>query len=56
LEALNALVSHFSDAERLKPDKEAHQTSVNPLGKRLFLGHIIGKEDNTDTASGSHQG
>jgi hypothetical protein len=53
LGALNTLVSHFRDAERLEPDKEARQISVNPLSKRLFLGHIIGLEGSTDTASGS---
>ncbi len=51
--ALNALVSHFSDAEKVEPDKEARQISVNPLGKRLFLGHIIGREGRTETASES---
>ncbi len=45
--ALNALVSHFSDAEKVEPDKEARQISVNPLGKRLFLGHIIGRDGRT---------
>ena len=53
VEALNALVSHFRDAENVEPDKEARQLSGNPLSKRLFLGHIIGKEGSTDTASGS---
>jgi hypothetical protein len=51
--ALNALVSHFRDTEKVEPDKEARQISVNPLSKRLFLGHIIGREGSTDTASGS---
>jgi hypothetical protein len=51
--ALTALVSHFRDAENLEPDKEARQKSVNPLSKRLFLGHTIGREGSTDTASGS---
>jgi hypothetical protein len=50
--ALNALVSHFRDAEKLEPDKEARQISINPLSKRLFLGHIIGREGSPDTASG----
>jgi len=44
VEALNALFSHFGDAEKVEPDKEAGQISVNPLSKRLFLGHIIGRE------------
>jgi hypothetical protein len=55
LGALNALVSHFRDAEKEEPDKEARQISVNPFSKRLFLGHIIGREGSTDTASGSRQ-
>jgi len=53
--ALNALVSHFRDAEKVEPDKEARQLSVDLLSKRLFLGHIIGREGITDTASGSRQ-
>ena len=51
--ALNALVAHFREAEKVEPDKEARQISVSPLSKRLFLGHIIGREGSTDTASGS---
>jgi len=53
LGALNALVSHFRDAAEKEPDTEARQISVNPLSKRLFLGHIIGREGGTDTAGGS---
>ena len=53
--ALNALVSHFRDAEKVEPDKEARQIFVNPLSKRLFLGHIIGREGSTDTTSGLRQ-
>jgi hypothetical protein len=52
--ALNPLVSNFRDAEKVEPDGEARQLSVNPLSKRLFLGHIIGREGSTDIASGSH--
>jgi hypothetical protein len=52
-EALKTLVSHFRGAEKVEADKEARQISVNPLSKRLFLGHIIGREDSTDTAGGS---
>ena len=55
LGALNALVSHFRDAEEVEPDKEARQISVNPLSKRLILGHIIGREGSTDTTSGLRQ-
>ena len=46
--ALNTLVSHFRDAEKIEPDKEARQMSVSPLSKRLFLGHTIGREGSTD--------
>jgi hypothetical protein len=53
LEALRTLVSHFKNAEKLEPYKEARQISVNPVSKRLFLGHIIGREGSTDTASES---
>jgi hypothetical protein len=53
--ALNALVLHFRDAEKVEVDKEARQISGNPLSKRLFLGYIIGRGDSTDTASGSRQ-
>jgi len=52
-EALSALVAHFRDAEKVERNKEAHQKPVDSLGKRLFLGHIIGREGSTDTASGS---
>ena len=51
--ALDVLISYFRDAEKVEPDKEARQTSVNRLSKRLFLGHIIGREGSADTASGS---
>jgi len=34
--ALNALVSHFRDAEKVDQDREAGQISGNPLSKRLF--------------------
>ncbi|MGA3200023.1 MAG: hypothetical protein ABSD89_11545 [Halobacteriota archaeon] len=52
-EALSALVAHFRETEKVKPDKAARQLSINPLSKCLFLGHIIGREGSTDTASGS---
>ena len=55
MRALDVLISCFRDAEKVEPDKEAHQISVNSLSKRLFLGHIIGREGSTDTASGSRQ-
>jgi len=55
LEALNALISHFRGAEKVEPEKEVRQISVNPVSKRLYLGHFIGREGSTDTASGSRQ-
>jgi len=51
--ALNALVSHFRGAQKEEPNREARQSSVKPISKRLFLGHIIGNEYIKDTASGS---
>jgi len=53
--ALKALISQFREAEKAEADEVARQISVNPLSKRLFLGHIIGREGSTDTASGSRQ-
>jgi signal transduction histidine kinase len=53
--ALKALVANFKEAEKLEPEKEARQKHVDSLGKRLFLGHIIGREGSPDTASGSRQ-
>ncbi len=52
-QALNVLVSYFENAEA---GKEARQKPVDSLSKRLFLGHIIGREGSTDTASGSQGG
>ena len=51
--ALMALVANFKEAEKLEPEKEARQKPIDSLGKRLFLGHVIGREGSTDTASGS---
>jgi len=51
--ALAALVANFKEAEKLEPEKEARQKPVDSFGKRLFLGHIIGRDGYTDTASGS---
>jgi hypothetical protein len=53
MDALRALVSHLRDAKKVEPDKDARQLSGNPVSKRLFLGHIIGRGDSTDTAGGS---
>ena len=52
-EALRTLVSHFIAAEKAEADKKARQPSASPLNKRLFLGHIIGRQVSTDTTSGS---
>jgi len=37
--ALNALVSHFRGAQKEEPNREARQSSVNPISKRLFLAY-----------------
>jgi hypothetical protein len=55
LEALEVLISYFESVEKVKPEKEAPQISVNPGSKRLFLGHIIGRQARTDSASGVRQ-
>ena len=47
-QALNALVSYF---ETVEPGNEARQKPVDSLSKRLFLGHVIGLDGSTDTAS-----
>ena len=36
LEVLNALVSHFTEAEKAKPDKEACQTTIS-VSKKTHL-------------------
>jgi hypothetical protein len=46
--ALNALVPNFRDAEKVEPDKEARQISVNPLSKRLVLGTLVGRPDGAE--------
>jgi hypothetical protein len=53
LEALKVLVSYFENAEKVEPDKETPEISVNPKSKGLFLGHIIGRGASADAASGS---
>ena len=52
-QALDALLSSFRTVETEQPEKEQRHTYLGPLGKRLILGHIIGREDSADTASGS---
>ena len=53
MEALEILVSYFDSAEKSEEDMEAPYISVNSKSKRLFLGHVIGRQVGTDTASGS---
>jgi hypothetical protein len=48
VEALNALVSHFRDVEKVEPDKEARQIFVNPFSKRLVLGTLVGRPDGAE--------
>jgi hypothetical protein len=49
MEALNALFSHFRDAEKVEPDKEARHTYLSPLRKRLVPGTLL------DRASGAER-
>jgi hypothetical protein len=37
----------------VEPGNEARQKPVDSLSKRLFLGHVIGLDGSTDTASES---
>jgi hypothetical protein len=59
-QALDALVSCFRNVEREEHEeheKERRHTYFSPLGKRLVLGTIIGRQDGVDNrASGSRQG
>ena len=43
-QALDALLSSLRTAETEEPEKERHHTYFGPLGKRLTLGTIIGKQ------------
>jgi hypothetical protein len=56
-QALDALVWCFKNAENEGQEKERRHTYFSPLGKRLVLGTIIGRQDGVDNrASGSRQG
>jgi hypothetical protein len=55
--AFDALVWCFKNAENEGQEKERRRTYFSPLGKRLVLGTIIGRQDGVDNrASGSRQG
>ena len=49
MQALEVLVSYFDSAEK----SEEYIEAPHPKSKRLFLGHVIGRQASTDTASGS---
>ena len=51
--ALEVLVSYFDSAEKSEEDMEAPHISANQKSKRLFLGHVIGRQVSTDAASGT---
>ena len=43
-QALDALVSYFSNAETEGQQKEGHRSYLSPLRKHLVLGTIIGRQ------------
>ena len=53
IEALEVLVSYFDGAQKAEPVKEAPKIPTIPKSKRLFLGHVIGRQVSADTASES---
>jgi len=52
MEALEILVSYFEGAQKTEPVKEAPKIPTIPKSKRLFLGHVIGRQVSADTPSG----
>jgi hypothetical protein len=46
-QALDALLSSLRTAETEEREKERHRTYFSPLGKRLTLGTIIGRQGDT---------
>ncbi len=47
-QALDTLVSCFRNARQEEPEKERRHTYFSPLGKRLMLGTIIGRQGGAD--------
>ena len=43
-QALDALLSCLRDAVKEEPEKERRHAHLSPLGKRLMLGTIIGRQ------------
>jgi hypothetical protein len=55
-QALDALLSSLRTAETKEPEKERHHTYFSPLGKRLMLGTIIGRQSGADARASDTQG
>jgi hypothetical protein len=53
-QALDALVSSFRNAGKEKLEKERRHTYLSPLGKRLFLGFLIGQAATRTVARVKH--
>ena len=48
-QALDALVSSFRNAGKEEQEKEPRHAYLSPLGKRLMLGTIIGRQSDADS-------
>ncbi|MGZ4869745.1 MAG: hypothetical protein ACXV2F_05230 [Halobacteriota archaeon] len=48
-QALGALVSCFRNGGKEEPEKERLHAYLSPLGKRLMLGTIIGRQGDADS-------
>ncbi len=48
-QALDALLSSFRATEKQEHEKETSHAYLSPLGKRLMLGTIIGRQGDADS-------
>ena len=48
-QALDAIVSCFRTREKEEQKKETHHAYLSPIGKRLMLGTIIGRQGDADS-------
>jgi hypothetical protein len=51
-QALDAIVSCFRTREKEEQKKETHHAYLSPIGKRLMLGTIIGRQGDADSREG----
>ena len=48
-QALDTIISCFRTVEQEEPQKERRHAYLSPLGKRLMLGTIIGRQGDADS-------